>query len=151
MIPYLASRMFRRDSVQANHRLPGKVFTCKTTLGWGRTRPDSMIVITKGGYSYCFRGSRVSCCQLFSLARWLLIQISMTPRIWMKLVLWASNVDMRRCVYLIWEFLDDDDYFVVMAWCYIIYCMSYLCMLSIGVTPHISKPHDYVNHMFNRP
>jgi hypothetical protein len=20
-----------------------------------------------------------------------------------------------------------------------------------GVTPHVSKPHDYVNHMFNRP
>jgi hypothetical protein len=23
--------------------------------------------------------------------------------------------------------------------------------LSVSVTPHVSKPHDYVNHMFMRP
>jgi hypothetical protein len=30
------------------------------------------------------------------------------------------------------ELLDYVDYFVLMAGCYIIYCMSYTCMCSIG-------------------
>jgi hypothetical protein len=69
----------RRDSVRATHGLPSEVFVWKTTLGWGRTWPKSLIVIMKGGHSCCLHGSHVSCCQVISLARWLLIQISMTP------------------------------------------------------------------------
>jgi hypothetical protein len=67
------------DSVWATHRLPVKVFTWKTVLGQGRTRLDSLIVIVKGGHSCCLCGSRVSCCQVISLAMCTLIQISMTP------------------------------------------------------------------------
>jgi hypothetical protein len=69
----------RRDSVRATHGLPDEVFAWKTTLGWDRTRLDSLIVITKGGHSFCLYGSRVLCCQIISLARWLLIRISVTP------------------------------------------------------------------------
>jgi hypothetical protein len=39
----------RRDNVRATHGLPGEVFAWKMALGRGRTRPDSLIVITKGG------------------------------------------------------------------------------------------------------
>jgi hypothetical protein len=39
------------DSVRATHRLPIEVFTWKTILGQGRTRPDSLIVNTNGGHS----------------------------------------------------------------------------------------------------
>jgi hypothetical protein len=49
------------DSVRVTHRLLVEVFTRKMTLGWGRTRPDSLIVIVKGGHLYCLCGSRVSC------------------------------------------------------------------------------------------
>jgi hypothetical protein len=30
---------------------------------------EALIVIAKGGHSWCLRGSRVSCCQVISLAR----------------------------------------------------------------------------------
>jgi hypothetical protein len=54
----------RRDSVWATHELPREVFVWKTTLGRGRTRPNSLIVIAKGGHSCCLHGSRMSCCQV---------------------------------------------------------------------------------------
>jgi hypothetical protein len=63
----------RRDSVQATHRLPVEVFTWKTALGRGRNQPDSLIFIMKGGHSCCLHGSRVSCGQVISLTRSLLI------------------------------------------------------------------------------
>jgi hypothetical protein len=56
-------------SVRATHGLPVKVFAWKTALERGRTRPDSLIVITKDGHSCFLRGSRVSCCQVHSRAR----------------------------------------------------------------------------------
>jgi hypothetical protein len=68
----------RRESVRATHRLPIEVFTWKTALGRGRTQPDTLIVITIGGHSCCLHGSHVSCFQVISHARWLLIQISVT-------------------------------------------------------------------------
>jgi hypothetical protein len=37
-----------------------------------------LIVIVKGGHSWCLR-SHVACCQVISLARCILIQISVTP------------------------------------------------------------------------
>jgi hypothetical protein len=46
--------MIRRDSVQATHGLHFEVFTWKTTLGHGRTWPDSLIVIAKGGQLFAF-------------------------------------------------------------------------------------------------
>jgi hypothetical protein len=48
-----------------------------TRVRW--TRLDSLIVNAKGGHSWCLCGSRVSCCQVISLARWLLIRITVTP------------------------------------------------------------------------
>jgi hypothetical protein len=44
----------------------------------------------------------------------------------------SSNVDMRQCDGGYEDILDGIDYFVVMAGCYFIYCLSYLCMFSIG-------------------
>jgi hypothetical protein len=129
-IPYLASWMIRRDSARATHGLPDEVFAWKMALGWGRTRPDSLIVIAKGSHS-----SWLTCVVLsdyFPLKDDYWFESLRHPWIWVKLIPWALNVDMRWCVWLIWGFLDDIDYFVVMAQCYIIYCMSYRCMLSIG-------------------
>jgi hypothetical protein len=42
----------------------------------------------------------------------------------------SSNVEDDVMVDM--RLLDDVDYFVVMTCCYIIYYLSYLCMLSIG-------------------
>jgi hypothetical protein len=30
------------------------------------------------------------------------------------------------------------------------YCLQFLKLKFLIVTPHVSKPHDYVNHMFTR-
>jgi hypothetical protein len=59
----------RRDSVRATHRLTEEVFVWKMALGRRRARPDSLIVIAKGGHSCCLFDSRVSCCHVISLAR----------------------------------------------------------------------------------
>jgi hypothetical protein len=56
-----------------------EVIALKTSLRQGRTQSDSLIVIAKGAHSWCLRGSRVSCCQVISLARCILVRISMTP------------------------------------------------------------------------
>jgi hypothetical protein len=50
--------------------------TC-TRIWWARL--DSLIVIVNCGHSYCLHGSCVSCCQVISLAWWLLIRISTIP------------------------------------------------------------------------
>jgi hypothetical protein len=42
------------------------------------------------------------------------------------------NVEDQNNVMVDMRLLDGVDYFVVMACCYIIYYLSYLCMLSIG-------------------
>jgi hypothetical protein len=52
---------------------------CKTCTRVRGTRLDSLIVVVKRGRLCCLHGSRVSCCQVISLARWLLIQISIKP------------------------------------------------------------------------
>jgi hypothetical protein len=44
----------------------------------------------------------------------------------------SSNVEDENSVMVDMRLLDDVNYFVVMAYCYIIYYLSYLCMLSIG-------------------
>jgi hypothetical protein len=67
------------DSVRATHRLPRRGFRVEdgTRVRW--VWLDSLIVNVKGGYSWYLCGSRVSCCQVISLVRWLLIRISVTP------------------------------------------------------------------------
>jgi hypothetical protein len=147
MIPYLTSQMIRGDSVRATHRLPVEVFTWKMALGWGRTRswlfdshrerwtlvlPSWLTCVILSGYfplqgGYWFKSPR-------------------HPWTWVRLVLLASNVDMRRCVWLRWGFLDNVDYCVVMPGCYIIYCMSYLCMLSIGCQSTLANQHNLANN-----
>jgi hypothetical protein len=44
----------------------------------------------------------------------------------------SSNVEDENNVMVDMRLLDDVDCFVVMACCYSIYYLSYLCMLSIG-------------------
>jgi hypothetical protein len=49
-----------------------------TKVRW--TRLNSLIVLVKGGHSYCLRGSRVSYCRIDTLQGYfILIQISTTP------------------------------------------------------------------------
>jgi hypothetical protein len=120
------------DCVWATHGLPVEVLAWKTTLGWGRTWPDSLIVIAKGGHLWCLRGSRVSCYQVISLARWLLIRISVTPSDMGEAWSLRPNVEMGTTLLVCWIYLDDVDYFVVMACCYFNHYLCYLCMLSIG-------------------
>jgi hypothetical protein len=43
-------------------------------------------------------------------------------------------------------FLDDIDYFVFMAGCYIIYCTSYLYMFSIGCSSTPANQHNSANN-----
>jgi hypothetical protein len=45
----------------------GIVWKTCTRVRW--VRLDSLKVIVDCGHSWCFRGSRVSCCQVFTLAR----------------------------------------------------------------------------------
>jgi hypothetical protein len=58
--------MFRRDRARATHGLPGEVSAWRTTLGLGRTRPDSLIVNAKGIHLCCLHGSLVLCCLAIS-------------------------------------------------------------------------------------
>jgi hypothetical protein len=100
----------RRDSVQATHRLPIKVFMWKMTLGRGRTWLNSLMVIVKGGHSCCLCGPRVSCWQVISLARWLLIRISMTPSDMGEACSLHSNIEVGMTLWLLWGFLDGTDF-----------------------------------------
>jgi hypothetical protein len=61
--------MFRRDSVRAIHGLPDEVFMWRTTLGQGRTQPDSWIVIANDGHSFAFVAHVCHVVRLFSLER----------------------------------------------------------------------------------
>jgi hypothetical protein len=71
--------MIKRDSVRVTHGLLGRVFAWKTVLGRGRTRPNSLIVIAKGGHLFSFGAHVCRVVRLFPLQGWLLIRISMTP------------------------------------------------------------------------
>jgi hypothetical protein len=44
----------------------------------------------------------------------------------------SSDVEDENDVLVDMRLLDHVDYFVVMAYCYITYYLSYLCILSIG-------------------
>jgi hypothetical protein len=61
------------DSVQATQELPIEVFAWKMAIGKVGPGLDPLIVIAKGGHLCCLHGSRVSCCQVISLARCVLI------------------------------------------------------------------------------
>jgi hypothetical protein len=139
--------MIRRDSVRPTHRLPDEVFAWKTTLGRGRTRSwlfDSHHIRWSLVLPLC-----LMCVMLlgyFPLQGDYWFKSLRHPQIWVKLVLWASKVGMRRCVWLIWGFLDDVEYFVVMACRYIIYYLSYLYMLSISCYSTIANQHNLANN-----
>jgi hypothetical protein len=79
--------------------MPVEVIAWKTALGRGRSRPDSLIVIMKGGHLCCLHGSRVSCCQVNSAARCIFIRISRTPSDMDGACSWYSNVelDLHNC------------------------------------------------------
>jgi hypothetical protein len=47
----------------------------------------------------------------------------------------SANIELETMWWLHGELMDDVDYFVVMAGCYIRYCLSYICMFSIGCKP----------------
>jgi hypothetical protein len=65
----------------ATHRFSSRLSRGRHALGQGRTLPDSLIVIMKGGHSWCLRGSRVSCCQVIYLERCISIRVSVTPSV----------------------------------------------------------------------
>jgi hypothetical protein len=102
------------DSVRATHGLPGEVLAWKTTLGRGSTRPDSLIVIVKGGHSCCLHGSCVSCCQIISLARCILIRISVTPSEMGEACSLCPNVEvLYHYVHMRFMVMFNYDYMVV--------------------------------------
>jgi hypothetical protein len=136
----------RRDSVWATHRLPFEVLTWKTALGRGRAGHDSLIVIAKGGHSCYLHGLRVSYCQVISLARWPLIWVSVTPSDMGEACSLSPNVAMGSTLWWIWWFMDDIDYFVVMAGCYVDHYLSYLCMISIGCKPILPNQLNLANN-----
>jgi hypothetical protein len=110
------SQMVRRDSVRATHRLPSEVFTWKTALGRGRTGPDSLIVIAKGGHSCCLRGSRVSCCQVIFPCK-VTIDLNLHDILrYGEACFLSSNVEHEMMRQLHWELLDDVDYFCSYGW-----------------------------------
>jgi hypothetical protein len=85
--------------------------TC-TRVRWARL--DSLIVIVKGGQSCCLRGSHVSCCQVISLARWLLIQISVIPSDIGETCSLCPNVEVLfHYVHMIFMVMFNYDYLVV--------------------------------------
>jgi hypothetical protein len=66
--------------------------TC-TRVRWARV--DSLIVIVNCGHLWSLCDSRVSCCQVISLARCVLIQISTTPSDMGEACSLCSNVVMK--------------------------------------------------------
>jgi hypothetical protein len=67
------------DSVRATHNVSTEAYTCKTTLGWGRIRPDFLA----SSWTFATRVASVAhMCRVIRfipLQGWLLIQISATP------------------------------------------------------------------------
>jgi hypothetical protein len=132
------------DSVRATHGLPVEVFTWKTTLGWGRTRPDSFVVNANDGHSWYLCGSRVSCCQVIFLVRWLLIRISMTPSDIGEACSLCTNVEvlfhfvhMRFMVMFNYDYLVDENDDTKNGWLIYLACLAYvanLLLLLINLT-----------------
>jgi hypothetical protein len=83
------------DSVWATHGCPSRLSCGRHSIGRGRTWPDSLIVIVKGGHSWCLRGLSVLYCQVISLARCILIWISLTPLAMGEACSLCSNVIME--------------------------------------------------------
>jgi hypothetical protein len=119
------------DSVWATHRCSSRLSCARHVLGRDRTWADSLIVIAKGGHSWCLRGSRVSCCQVISLVRCILIWIFVTPSDMGEACSPCSNVVLER--HYCW--------FKNIGWCWLLcsqgmliinYYFYYHCMLSIG-------------------
>jgi hypothetical protein len=90
-ITYLTSRMIRRDSVWATHRLPPEVFALKTSLGRGRTWPDSLIVIAKGSHLFAFMATCVVLSGYFPCKVDYWFESLRHPRIWMRACSLRSN------------------------------------------------------------
>jgi hypothetical protein len=118
----------RRDSIRASHGLPVKVFVWKMALWRGRTRsqlfdshherwplvlPSWLTCVVLSGYFPCKVTIDSNLHDTLGYGR-------------------SSNVEDENDVMVDMRLLDDVDYFVVMACCYIIYYLSYLCMFSIG-------------------
>jgi hypothetical protein len=59
-----------------------------------------------------------------------------------------SNVEDENDVVVDMRLLDDVDYFVVMACCYIIYYLSYFCMLSIACQSDLANQLNLANNQF---
>jgi hypothetical protein len=70
------------DSVRATHNVSSEAYAWKTTLEWGRTRPDYLTA----SWTVATRVASVNCChqvccvvRFIPLQGWLLIRISVTP------------------------------------------------------------------------
>jgi hypothetical protein len=82
-----------------------------TRVRWARL--DSLIVNAKGGHSWYLCGSRVSCCEVISLTRWLLIRISATPSDMDEACSLCTNIEVIHH-YIIWDYgYVNYDYLVV--------------------------------------
>jgi hypothetical protein len=83
----------------------GIAWTTCTRVRW--IRLDSLIVVVNCGHSWCLCGSRVSWCQVISLARCILIRISVTPSDMGEALSLCSNVEIQTPLYLYEKYVND--------------------------------------------
>jgi hypothetical protein len=76
-LPYLMGDT--RDSAWAIHGVCAEVYVWKTCARVRWAWLDSLIVVVNCCHSWCLRGPRVLCCQVITLARFKLAQVSVIP------------------------------------------------------------------------
>jgi hypothetical protein len=86
--------------------------TC-TRVRW--VQLDSLIVIVNFDYSWCLHDSRVLCCQVVNLARFEWARVSSTLSDMSDSYLLQSFHSNSTSLCCYENFMDDVDYFVVMA------------------------------------
>jgi hypothetical protein len=76
-LPYLMDDT--QGSAWATHGVSAEAYAWKTCTRVRWARLDSLIVIVNCCHSWCLCGPRVSCCQVITLARFKLAQVSTIP------------------------------------------------------------------------
>jgi hypothetical protein len=76
-VPYLMCDTW--DSAWAIHGVSAEAYTWKTCTRVRWAWLDSFIVVMDCCHSWCLHGPRVSCCQVITLARFILARVSVIP------------------------------------------------------------------------
>jgi hypothetical protein len=120
------------DSVQTTHGMSAEAYAWKTTLGWGRTRPEFLIV----SWTIATRGALWACVchvvRFIPLQGFLLIRISGTPSNMGDGLFAAPKLLLSYC-YLYHEM--DINYLVVDEMINVSKLFDYTCMLRVWCKP----------------